>query len=62
MSDTNDHNGTPNRDLPEDELVAAEYALGVLSGAERAAAEQRVAGDAAFALERVVLSVSRARR
>jgi anti-sigma-K factor RskA len=49
MSDTHDHNGTPNRDLPEDELVAAEYALGVLSGAERAAAEQRVARDAAFA-------------
>ncbi len=47
MSDTSDHNGLPN--LPEDEFVAAEYALGVLSGAERAEAEQRVARDATFA-------------
>jgi anti-sigma-K factor RskA len=44
MSDTFDHNG-----LPEDELLAAEYALGVLAGAERAAAEQRFAADRAFA-------------
>jgi anti-sigma-K factor RskA len=35
--------------LPEQELLAAEYALGVLSGAERAAAEQRVARDPGFA-------------
>jgi anti-sigma-K factor RskA len=49
MSDTNDHNGTSKRDLPEDELVAAEYALGVLSGAAHAAAAQRVTHDAAFA-------------
>jgi anti-sigma-K factor RskA len=32
-----------------DELSAAEYALGVLAGAERAAAAQRVARDRAFA-------------
>ena len=32
-----------------DDLSAAEYALGVLAGAERAAAAQRVAGDRAFA-------------
>ncbi len=38
MSDTADHNA-----LPEDELIAAEYALGVLAGAERAAAERRFA-------------------
>jgi anti-sigma-K factor RskA len=44
MSDTFDHNG-----LPEDELLAAEYALGVLAGAERRAAEQRFAADRAFA-------------
>ena len=36
MSDTLDHNG-----LPEDELLAAELALGVLEGAERTTAEQR---------------------
>jgi anti-sigma-K factor RskA len=45
MSDTFDHSG-----LPDEELLAAEYALGVLSGADRAAAEQRVARDRAFAL------------
>ena len=45
MSDTTDHNA-----LPEDELLAAEYALGVLAGAERAAAERRGAHDRAFAL------------
>ena len=44
MSDTFDHSG-----LPDEELLAAEYALGVLSGADRAAAEQRVARDRAFA-------------
>ena len=44
MSDTFDHNG-----LPEDELLAAEYALGVLAGADRAAAEQRFARDRVFA-------------
>jgi anti-sigma-K factor RskA len=44
MSDSADHNG-----LPEDELIAAEYALGVLSGAERDDAERRVAREAAFA-------------
>ena len=40
MSDTFDHSG-----LPEDELLAAEYALGVLDGVDRAAAEQRIARD-----------------
>jgi anti-sigma-K factor RskA len=44
MSDASDHSS-----LPDDELLAAEYALGVLSGAERAAAEQRVARDGGFA-------------
>ena len=36
--------------MPEDELLAAELALGVLAGAEREAAEQRVARDRGFAL------------
>src|SRR4029078_209941 len=40
MSDTFDHSG-----LPEDELLAAEYALGVLDGTDRATAEQRIARD-----------------
>jgi anti-sigma-K factor RskA len=44
MSDTQDHNG-----LPEGELIAAEYALGVLAGTDRAAAERRIARDQAFA-------------
>jgi len=44
MSDAFDHSS-----LPDEELLAAEYALGVLSGAERAAAEQRVARDHGFA-------------
>ncbi len=44
MSDAFDHSG-----LPDEELLAAEYALGVLSGAERAAAEQRLARDHGFA-------------
>ncbi len=44
MSDTFDHSG-----LPEDELLAAEYALGVLASADRVAAEQRFARDRAFA-------------
>lgn len=44
MSDTTDHNG-----MPEDELIAAEYALGVLGGADRAAAAQRLAHDSRFA-------------
>lgn len=35
--------------MPEDELLAAELALGVLAGAERAAAEQRVAREPGFA-------------
>ena len=44
MSDVQDHSG-----LPEDELIAAEYALGVLAGTERAAAERRIERDPAFA-------------
>jgi anti-sigma-K factor RskA len=44
MSDTFDHNA-----MNDDDLLAAEYALGVLAGAERAAAEQRVAREPAFA-------------
>jgi anti-sigma-K factor RskA len=44
MSDAIDHSA-----LPEDELVAAEYALGVLTGAERAAAERRIQHERAFA-------------
>ncbi|MGB8136136.1 MAG: anti-sigma factor, partial [Pseudolabrys sp.] len=44
MSDTFDHSG-----LPEGELLAAEYALGVLDGMDRATAEQRIARDRGFA-------------
>ena len=44
MSDVIDHSG-----MPEDELLAAEYALGVLAGAERAAAERRIARERGFA-------------
>jgi anti-sigma-K factor RskA len=39
----------PYDELPDDELIAAEYALGVLDPAERAAAARRIAGDGAFA-------------
>jgi anti-sigma-K factor RskA len=45
MSDTLDHSA-----LPEDDLLAAELALGVLEGAERITAVQRAARDRAFAL------------
>jgi anti-sigma-K factor RskA len=44
MSDIEDQNS-----LPGDELVAAEYALGVLDGPERAAAARRIAHEAGFA-------------
>jgi len=44
MSDAIDHSR-----LPEDELTAAELALGVLSGPERAAAIERAGRDRAFA-------------
>jgi anti-sigma-K factor RskA len=44
MSDVQDHN-----EFSGDELLAGEYALGVLAGAERAAAERRMARDRAFA-------------
>ena len=44
MTDTFDHSG-----LPEDELLAAEYALGVLTGHERALAEQRMTRERNFA-------------
>jgi anti-sigma-K factor RskA len=43
MSDIHDHS------LSEDELIAAEYVLGVLSGAERGVAERRIASEAGFA-------------
>ena len=38
-------------ELPEDEALAAEHALGVLTARERAAAETRMAIDPAFAAE-----------
>jgi anti-sigma-K factor RskA len=44
MSDTNDHSA-----LPEDELLAAEYALGVLAGTDRAAAQRLRERDRNFA-------------
>jgi anti-sigma-K factor RskA len=44
MSDVHDHS-----DFSGDELLAAEYALGVLAGPDRAAAERRMARDRAFA-------------
>ena len=44
MSDTIDHNA-----LPDDELLAAEYALGVLDGEARAAADRRFARERGFA-------------
>src|SRR5262245_28022500 len=44
MSDTFEHS-----EMRDDDLLAAEYALGVLAGAERTSAEQRVAREPAFA-------------
>ncbi|HEY0223279.1 MAG TPA: anti-sigma factor [Pseudolabrys sp.] len=44
MSDTADHNG-----VPDDDLLAAEFALGVLAGADRVAAQQRMERDSRFA-------------
>src|SRR5262249_37534673 len=44
MTDVDNH-----EELSPNELLAAEYALGVLAGTERDAAAQRVARDAAFA-------------
>jgi anti-sigma-K factor RskA len=44
MSDVQDHS-----EFSGDELLAAEYALGVLAGPDRAAAERRMARDRAFA-------------
>jgi anti-sigma-K factor RskA len=44
MSDTFDHSG-----MSDDERLAAEYALGVLDGAERAAAAQRIGREPVFA-------------
>jgi anti-sigma-K factor RskA len=49
VSDTIGHSGGLPGDLPEDELLAAEYALGVLTGADREAAARRVARERAFA-------------
>ncbi len=43
MSDSADHS------VPEDELLAAEYALGVLSGTQRAEAKRLLERDARFA-------------
>jgi anti-sigma-K factor RskA len=45
MSDVQDHS-----EFSGDELLAAEYALGVLAGQERAAAERRMTRDRAFAV------------
>jgi anti-sigma-K factor RskA len=44
MSDTTDHSG-----VPEDELLAAEFVLGVLAGTERAAAQRLLERDRNFA-------------
>jgi anti-sigma-K factor RskA len=44
MSDATNHSG-----IPGDEMIAAEYALGVLTAEERAAAEQRIAREPGFA-------------
>jgi anti-sigma-K factor RskA len=44
MSETFDH-----RDVPDDELLAAEFVLGVLEGTERAAAQRLLERDANFA-------------
>ena len=44
MTDIDDHSG-----MSEDELLAAEYVLGVLAGADRAAAERLFQRDANFA-------------
>jgi anti-sigma-K factor RskA len=44
MTDVDDH-----EEISPNELLAAEYALGVLAGTERTAAAQRVARDRAFA-------------
>lgn len=44
MSDTTHHN-----DLPHDDALAAEYALGVGTQTERQAAERRIASDRTFA-------------
>jgi anti-sigma-K factor RskA len=44
MSDAHDHTG-----MLDDELLAAEYALGVLDGAERSTAAARAAREPAFA-------------
>jgi anti-sigma-K factor RskA len=47
MSDTDDHSGLPQ--LPPEEWLAAEYALGVLDGDARAQTEARIAREPAFA-------------
>jgi anti-sigma-K factor RskA len=44
MSDTPDHSGPP-----DDELLAAEFVLGVLAGTDRAAAQRLLERDAKFA-------------
>jgi anti-sigma-K factor RskA len=49
MSDSHDHGGARHGGLSDDELLAAEYALGVLTKPERDEAERRIARDHAFA-------------
>jgi anti-sigma-K factor RskA len=49
VSDSTDHSRGLPGGLPADELLAAEYALGVLGGAEREIAARRVAREGAFA-------------
>ena len=44
MTDTRDH-----IDPPDDDMLAAEYVLGVLSAAERASVERRIAQESGFA-------------
>lgn len=48
MSDITNHSGAQG-DMPDDDMIAAEYALGVLAEPERAATAQRIARDRAFA-------------
>jgi anti-sigma-K factor RskA len=49
MSDTNDHNGKPLGSMPDDDLLAAEFVLGVLAGTDRAAAQRLLERDRSFA-------------
>jgi anti-sigma-K factor RskA len=49
MSDTNDHSGKPLGSLPDDDLLAAEFVLGVLAGTDHAAAQRLLERDRNFA-------------